>query len=212
MKVLSVSDNVIDRIYSLNISDIFSEIEMVIGCGDLPYYYLEYILDMLKAPLFFVHGNHDPEVEENAHGSRCEPWGGVNLHRKVVRYKGWLMAGLEGSVRYSNSRYQYTQLEMWINVLSLVPRMFLNKLVHGRYLDILVTHAPSWGVKDGEDPAHKGFKAFRWLIRYFKPGYHIHGHVHIYDRNDCVETQFYETTVINACDYKRLVLEKKDKR
>ena len=35
---------------------------LILACGDLPYYYLEYIVGLLDVPLFYVHGNHDKVV------------------------------------------------------------------------------------------------------------------------------------------------------
>ena len=41
----------------------FSEIELILGCGDLPYPYLENLLTFLNVPLFYVPGNHDPNLQ-----------------------------------------------------------------------------------------------------------------------------------------------------
>ena len=92
---------------------------------------------------------------------------------------------------------------MWGNVLRMVPKLIWNRLVHGRYLDILVTHSPAVGFGDPKDPAHKGFAAFRWLLKVFKPAFHVHGHVHIYDRNEMKPKKFMETTIINACPFQQ---------
>jgi len=43
--------------------DRFGDVELVLSCGDLPYYYLEYIVSMLNVPLLYVHGNHDAPPE-----------------------------------------------------------------------------------------------------------------------------------------------------
>jgi Icc-related predicted phosphoesterase len=179
----------------------FSDVDMIISCGDLPYYYLEYILDMLNVPMFFVHGNHDPVVEIGSHGSRSHPWGAENLHGRLVNQDEILLLGFEGSIRYSKARYQYTQSEMWLIVMRMVPRLVRNRLVRGRYLDILVTHSPALGFGVPDDPAHQGFAAFRWLLKVFKPRYHLHGHVHIYDRNENRPVEFMETTIINTSTF-----------
>jgi predicted phosphodiesterase len=47
MKVLAISDIVIDWIYSPQIRTRFSDVNLAIGCGDLPQYYLEYIINAL---------------------------------------------------------------------------------------------------------------------------------------------------------------------
>ena len=148
MKVLAVSDVEVDMIYSPLITQRFQDVDLVIGCGDLPYYYLEYIISMLNRPLYYVRGNHAPRFnEEGTGGERTSPWGGIDLHRRVIRdpLSGLLMAGIEGSLRYNHGRYQYTQAEMWMMIFSMVPRLLLNRLLYGRYLDIFVTHAPPAG-------------------------------------------------------------------
>ena len=51
MNVLSISDTVIPLIHSPEIKEKFREVDFVIACGDLPYYYQEYIIEKLKIPL-----------------------------------------------------------------------------------------------------------------------------------------------------------------
>jgi len=209
MKVLAVSDVEVDMIYSPLITQRFKDVDLVIGCGDLPYYYLEYIISMLNRPLYYVRGNHAPRFkEEGTGGERTYPWGGVDLHRRVVRdSSGLLMTGIEGSLNYNNGRYQYTQAEMWSMILLMVPRIMLNRLIYGRYLDVFVTHAPPVGIHDKEDLPHQGIRAFRWFIETFKPTYHLHGHIHIYQQYDTTETQHATTRVINTYAYKTLEFE-----
>lgn len=207
MKVLALSDRVIDAVYSPAIRQMFPDVGVVIGCGDLPYYYLEYVQDMLDVPVFFVRGNHAAKEEISEQGVRKAPRGAIDLHQRVVRYNGLILAGFEGSIRYRPAPYQYSQIDMWLMVLGIIPRLYFNRLFFGRYLDVLVTHSPPWKINDQEDRAHQGFKALRWFLRVFKPKFHIHGHVHIYDRNDCSEKEFVETLVVNACGYQKLEID-----
>lgn len=209
MKVLAVSDVELDMIYSPLITQRFKDVDLVIGCGDLPYYYLEYIISMLNRPLYYVRGNHAPRYkEEGTGGDRTYPWGGVDLHRRVVRdSSGLLIAGIEGSLDYNRGRFQYTQGEMWAMILLMMPRLMLNRLVFGRYLDIFVTHAPPWHIHDKDDLPHRGIKAFRWLIETLKPTYHLHGHIHIYQQYEATETIHRTTQVINTYGYKTLEFE-----
>jgi hypothetical protein len=44
-------------------------------------------------------------------------------------------------------------------------------------------------------------------LRWFKPAVHLHGHVHIYDRNEIVECPYADSTVINVYPYRRLLLD-----
>ncbi len=208
MKILFVSDKVVEHIYSPSIAERYPDIDLIVGCGDLPYYYLEFILTLLNKPLVYVHGNHDPEREYLADGTAIAgPGGGVNIHGRVYREKNLLLAGLEGSIRYKPGRFQYTQREMWLNAFALSPRLMLNRLLYGRYLDILVAHSPPYGIHNGEDRIHVGFKAFLWLMKVFKPRYLIHGHRHVYTPNETTRTQYLETTVINIYPYKILDIE-----
>ncbi len=206
MKVLAVSDVEVSMIYSPLITQRFKDVDLVICCGDVPYYYQEYIISMLNRPLYYVRGNHAPRFkEEGVGGERTSPWGGIDLHRRVVRDpSGLLLAGIEGSLRYNPGRYQYSQEEMWLMVLQMAPRLLLNKLLYGRYLDIFVTHAPPWKIHDKEDLPHQGIKAFRWLIRVFQPAYLLHGHIHIYQQYDTTETTYDCTRIVNAYGYKEL--------
>jgi len=132
----------------------------------------------------------------------------VDLHRKVVRDEtGLIMAGVQGSLRYNNGPYQYTQSGMWDNILPLIPKLLYNRIVYGKYLDIFVTHAAPWKIHDKTDRPHIGSKAFRWFDRVFKPAIHFHGHIHIYKNDEITETLFQKTRVINAFGYKEIDFE-----
>jgi Icc-related predicted phosphoesterase len=209
VKVLFVSDKVLERIYSPALAKRHGDVELAVGCGDLPYYYLEFIQSALNIPLVYVHGNHDPEQEYLADGSSVTgPTGGVNLHCQTYQEKNLLLAGLEGSIRYRRGCFQYTQQEMWVNALMyLAPRLLFNKLIHGRFLDVLVAHSPPYGIHNGDDRTHIGFKSFLWLMKVFKPRYLVHGHRHVYNPTETTQTQFQDTTVINIYPYKVMDIE-----
>ena len=117
VKILAVSDEVVERLYSLCESGHFSEIEMIIGCGDLPYRYLENIVSLLNVPLLYVPGNHDPKYNESNHLTYAE--GGSNMDLKLVRIKTFLIGGLGGSVQYRpDGTNQYTQADAYRRVYS----------------------------------------------------------------------------------------------
>ncbi len=202
MQVLSLSDKVIDFIYASEIQERFAEVDLVLGCGDLPYYYLEFVIDALDVPIFFVRGNHDNTVEYSQRGNRTAPLGAVDLHGQVVNFRGYLLAGLEGSLRYKRGPFMYSQREMWWNVFKLVPRLLANRMIYGRALDIFISHAPPAGIHDQEDFTHRGFRAFRWLLEVFKPAYHLHGHIHVYSNTTVTESRHQDTTVINTYGYR----------
>jgi uncharacterized protein len=210
MKILTVSDKVEQLIYSPAIKRLFGDVDLVLGCGDLPFYYLEYIVTMLGGPLFYVIGNHANAVRKQ-YAPRQEwqyPGGCENIDGRVVRYRKLLIAGLEGSMRYNQNPYfQYTEREMAWKVWRLVPSLVLNRLLHGRYLDILITHAPPFGIHDQEDRCHQGFRAFRALMDRFRPSYLIHGHVHVYSPNEITETTYKQTKVLNTYGYRTLEID-----
>ena len=144
LNVLSISDVQSPLLYSARIRDRFHAVDLVLSCGDLPYFYLEYIISTLDMPLFFVRGNHDKRVEYGVAGPTTGPQGGIDLHQRVINHQGLLLAGVEGCVRYNLGPYQYSQAEMWEHVLRLAPFLLANRLRYGRYLDIFLTHAPPW--------------------------------------------------------------------
>ncbi len=208
MKVLAISDRVVPQLYDREaILRGFHDIELVLSCGDLPFSYLEFIVTMLNVPLYYVLGNHCPPVRESAPciARRPPPGGGVNLDNRVLHAHGLILAGLQGSMRYNARPYhQYSESQMTHKVLKLIPALLYHRLRYGRYLDVLVTHAPPHGIHDGPDLAHRGFRIFRWFMRRFRPRYLIHGHKHVYDPREATETRYYDTWVVNAYGFKRL--------
>ena len=206
MKILAISDVIVPYIYSSRVVERFGDVNLLISCGDLPYYYQEYVTTLLNVPAFYVRGNHSRKIVRLDGETQTKPLGGVDLHRNVVDYKGLLMAGVEGSLRYSGGPYQYTQEEMWLHVLHLFPGLLKNRMLKGRYLDIFVTHAPPSGIHSETDLPHQGIHAFRWLLKVFKPAYLLHGHIHIYNPETIRKTYFDQTLVINVFRFYELTV------
>jgi hypothetical protein len=210
LRLLAVSDEVDQRIYSTSLRERMSDIQLVIGCGDVPASYLEFLVDSLNRPVYYVLGNHAEELTRSGdRGVPKLPEGCVNLGGKVVRDPtyGLLLAGLPGSPRYSEREpVQYTEFQMNWMMLKMAPRLLWNRIRHGRYLDLLVTHAPPRDVNDREDFAHQGFKAMRAFLDRFAPAYQLHGHIHLYDRSIPNTIRFHETDVINVYPYQTLDL------
>jgi uncharacterized protein len=202
MKILAVSDEVDSRLYGPVLKQRYSDVDLVISCGDLPIYYLEFIVSTLDVPVLYVRGNHAPEQISATGEVKTEPEGCTNIDGRVVTSKGLLIGGLEGSMRYSEGPHQYTEGEMRAKALRLVPRLLLNKWRHGRYLDILVTHAAPKGIHDAADLCHLGFSTFVDFMRRYRPRYLLHGHVHVYTPNVVTETRFMDTVVLNAFRYR----------
>lgn len=208
MNILSVSDEVVPTIYHTAIRERFADVELVLGCGDLPPSYLEYIVSSLNVTCFYVPGNHDGEPERTDYGEeQVWPNGAVNIDGRVIRHAGLVIAGLGGSIWYNGGYHQYTQRAMTARVYALLPRILWYRRKNGYGLDILISHSPPAGIHDGSG-AHAGFKALRWLLEHFPPRYHIHGHIHRnYRMNPKTETDTGRTMVINTSGYRLISIE-----
>lgn len=208
MKVLTVSDEVAPTIYNPSVRQRFSDVTLILGCGDLPPSYLEFLVSTLDVPCLYVPGNHDGEPEHGDNGtSQAWPLGAVNIDGRVLKHDGLVFAGLGGSVWYNGGNYQYTQRMMMARVYALLPRILWYRRMNGYGVDVLITHSPPAGINDGKG-AHAGFKALRWLIERFPPRYMIHGHIHRnYRMNPKAETQVGSTLVINTSGYRVLTIE-----
>ena len=202
VKILVLSDEVVERLYSLCTNGHFNDIELILGCGDLPYPYLENLLTFLNVPLLYVPGNHD--LTYNPDNPLAHAEGASNLDLKLARLKKFLIGGFGGSIRYRpDGTNQYTQSEAYFRAFRLLPRLFLNRLNYGRALDILITHSPPYGIHDEETQAHQGLKAINWLLRVATPRYHFHGHTHFQRRNlSPSETTQNITKIVNVFPYK----------
>jgi uncharacterized protein len=211
MKILCISDQIDSLIYSPAIKERFSDIDLVVSAGDLPMEYLGYIVTCLNKPLLYVFGNHnlseytyitEPSLSRSSISDEVDgvdhSFGSTHIGFKIRRIKGLIFMGLGGSIMYNNGLNQYTNFQMLRKILKMVPHLLVNRIFYGRYLDILVTHAPPLGIHDKNDPCHVGFKPFLWFMRTFKPKYLIHGHIHLYDLNDVRSSVYHETVVLNA--------------
>jgi Icc-related predicted phosphoesterase len=204
MRILAVSDRIVDFLYSSQTAVTMRPVDLVVGCGDLPYFYLEFLASALDGPLVYVHGNHDLQPQYTHDGRVLTGvQGGVDVHRRVVQVAGLHIAGLEGSMRYRpNAAHMFTEWEMTRNVLAMAPILYWCRLRHHRPLDLLVTHSPPLNVHDGRDLAHRGFAVFLTFIKRFKPRYLLHGHVHVYRSDVPRVTRVGPTKVINVYPFR----------
>jgi Icc-related predicted phosphoesterase len=200
MRILAVSDEVVESLHGPTLTQIARGVDLVLSCGDLPADYLEFIVSILNVPLYYVMGNHGGDGGEKIFPDGCE-----NIDMRVVEHNGLLIAGLEGSPRYNNRpKFQYTENEMRGKIAALTPALMMNRARHGRYLDILITHAPPYQIHDDADLPHRGFKSFVWFIDHYQPRYLVHGHKHVYNQLEETSTPRGATTVINAYGHKIL--------
>ncbi len=229
MRFLCVSDQIDPLIYSSSVKDRYSDVDAVFCAGDLSMEYMDFIVDSICKPTFFVFGNHDlseykyykkhslndlPDLTDNmakhSHGADY-------VSNKVVKNKylyfltpegkrtPLIITGVSGSMRYNNGQDQFTEGQMKRQLLALVPHLLWNKIRYGRYCDVFLTHASPRHIHDKDDPCHKGFECFNWFIKKFKPGLLIHGHIHLYDLQAKRVTVSGQTTVVNA--YSHLVVD-----
>lgn len=182
-----------------NLRRVYGTVEAVISCGDLPAAYIEYITSTLNVPLFFVRGNHDTQYTGDHPG-------GVNLHGRVVRFRGLTLAGLEGSIVYNRGPIQYTESQMLYQILGLAPKVLWSRWFGRGRLDVMVTHSPPRDIHDLPDLAHRGFKAFHTMLRLYQPRYMLHGHVDTHDSRRKWRSEVAGTAVININPVKVLDL------
>lgn len=203
-RILAVADEVDDSLEGEKLAALRPDV--VLSCGDLPFDYLEYLVSRLDVPLLYVLGNHDPSLKPadptwaplQADEPVPGPRGCDSVDGRVVEAAGLCIAGLGGSVRYRRGANQYTQGEMRMRAVNLELRLRLKRARRGRRaLDILVTHAPPFGVVSAQDAAHAGFVAFERVIRRFEPLLTVHGHIHPYGRHQ-PERVIGSTRILNA--------------
>jgi Icc-related predicted phosphoesterase len=210
MKILCISDQIDPLVYSNSIRERFKDTDIILCAGDLPIDYLDFIVSSLNKPLLFILGNHHvreyfetrkgvgvdfPALFGSHETNSC----GASYTESKVRFEeGLIVAGLGGSMRYNRGENQFSDFQMYRRILRMLPALIFNRIFRGRFLDVLLTHAPPKGIHDKTDKCHQGFKAFLWFMRAFKPRYLIHGHIHLYDLSETRTTQYHKTLVINA--------------
>ena len=90
IKILAVSDFESKFIWDHFDPAVFKGTDLILSCGDLKASYLSYLVTMIPAPLFYIHGNHDGSYLHRP------PEGCVDIDGKVVEYKGLRIGGLGG--------------------------------------------------------------------------------------------------------------------
>lgn len=233
MKILCVSDYVDPLIYNQNVKEAFSDVDLILCAGDLPMDYVDFIVTVFNKPTYFVFGNHNLKEFHYYHKEAHVPSSTKMIqdfadtsHAHGATYLGFktfvdkrfeiedpvtgkksplLIAGCSGSKKYNKGLCQYTEFQMKIKLFKMVPKLIMNKIKYGRYLDIWMTHASPRHIHDHEDPCHIGFECFNWFLETFKPTYMVHGHIHLYDMREERVGKYFDSTVVNA--YAHYVIE-----
>lgn len=191
MKLLLIADEESPYFWDYFRRGMLDDIDLILSCGDLKSDYLSFLVTMGRAPLLYVHGNHDGYYEQ------FPPEGCDCVEDQLVTINGLRILGLGGSQRYKEGPHQYTERQMRRRI-----RRLRYQLKKSGGVDIVLTHAPVRGYGDREDPPHRGFEAFRELLDQYHPQYLIHGHVHAcYGSNWQRSREYGDTTLINACGY-----------
>src|SRR5215212_11222455 len=89
VRILAICDDVDPRLYGPGIVERRGQVDLILSCGDLPPYYIDYVGSMLQAPIYGVHGNHDGEFVRRDDEGRAD-WGMEELHGRVVHEQGLL--------------------------------------------------------------------------------------------------------------------------
>ena len=234
MKILCVSDYIDPMIYNQNARELFPDIDLILCAGDLPMDYIDFIVSVFNKPTYFVFGNHNlkefkyydkrglesvASVKDlqkfhdasHAHGGQYLGFTSEVNHElsfinpETGKKTPLLIAGVPGSIKYNNGQNQYSDKEMKMRLCMMIPRLLINKIKYGRYLDILLTHATPRHVHDKEDPCHKGFESMNWFVEKFKPTFMVHGHIHLYDMREERIGKYWDTVIVNA--YSHTVIE-----
>lgn len=193
MRILAVSDIESKFIWDHFDPAVFSGIDLIISCGDLKASYLSFIVSMIPAPLFYIHGNHDTDY------LRKPPEGCMDIDGRVVSYRGLRIGGLGGCLGVSPDPFQFTEQEM-----ARRARRFETEIKKKHGIDIFVSHAAPLGMGDGTDVFHRGFETFLILDRMYEPCLHFFGHKHLSGSpvNKRAVSKLGNTTLVNATGYR----------
>ena len=190
MKILLISDEESNLILDYYRENKLDDVELILSVGDLSYAYLQNIKRNIKAPLYYVKGNHD-EFKSKSFDSELVEW-------RCFEYKGIRIAGI-GCKKYNKI---ISEEKMSKSLKKLYKRIEKNGGV-----DIVISHYPARNCGDGKDETHRGYQVIREFVEKVNPKYFIYGHNHLnYGRNDRV-MYFNGTTLINA--YEKYVLDYK---
>lgn len=200
LRILAVSDVESKYIWEYFDPAPFRDVDVIISCGDLKSEYLSYLVTMIPAPLFYVHGNHDGQYK------RRPPLGCEDIDGRLVEFAGMRIIGLGGCCCPLPAReHEYTDEQMWKRYRRLRPAI---RRAGG--VDILVSHAAAIGLGDGEDIYHRGFEALRYIDETHEPKLHLFGHRHLTGNPIARDAmfRFKETTMINATGYRIIDIKK----
>lgn len=90
MKILVLADEESKYLWDYFEKDKLEGIDLIISCGDLKPQYLSFLATYAKAPILYVHGNHDAVYDETP------PEGCICIDGDIYVYNGIRILGLGG--------------------------------------------------------------------------------------------------------------------
>jgi predicted phosphodiesterase len=169
IRILAASDEPDPALEHAINRDALGPIDLVVGAGDLSPQDVQFLGDAFRAPLVYVHGNHDrggpwPALDKlpiASMGVDVRSLPGVNILALP-----WPAADARSSKRDERAA--------WRQVLRVAGRRLL---LPGRSPWLVISHVPPRGLGDTpDDPYHVGFAAYRAVLRRLRPRLWIHGH------------------------------------
>lgn len=209
-RVLVVADEIVEGLWTDQVRA--TRADLVLGAGDLPFDYLEYLSAALDCPCVFVPGNHDADLtgftlygglpmQAGFPQAWPGPAGGVNADGRVVDVAGLRIAGLGGSIRYNDGPNQWTERQQARRARRLMRTAARRERREPHGVDVLLTHSPPRGAGDREDRPHRGFECLHRTVQALRPSVLLHGHIHPYgERFD--EHRIGGTRVINVVPHR----------
>lgn len=158
MKLLLLSDRESPYLWDYYQPGRLKDYDLMLSCGDLKASYLSFLVTMGRAPLLYIHGNHD------GHYKKDPPEGCDCIEDKIYQYKGLRILGLGGCPLYNGGAHQYSERAMKWRI-----RKLGWKLKRAGGVDIVISHAAPAGYGDADDYAHRGFACFVDLIDRWQP-------------------------------------------
>ncbi len=178
-RILAVADEVDSTLDSLVTRRGLGTVDLVVGCGDLPVDYLQFVTDAFNAPLAYVRGNHDV-------GGAWATGDATALHLpEPLRdgfprtYGGLTVVGFNGIPFHGGGGLQVRDFTTWRAVLAAWARL---RRIRARGPVLPISHAAPRGINDGPDRMHRGSVPLRWLATRLQPPLWLHGHTTLVTR------------------------------
>lgn len=164
IRLLAVSDEPDPALDDTRNREALGPIDVIVGAGDLPADYLNFLGDAFHAPVVRVLGNHDrTEVDDSIGVQAPQP-----VRGRIVEAAGLPVLGLSwpGRPPLRNEGLAWRQA-----IRVALPESFRRRPI------VVVSHIPPRGAGDvATDSYHIGSPGYRWLLDRLKPPLWLHGH------------------------------------